>query len=83
MRSILLTLTAILVISLAAQAAQVEDKVADRLYESSTVLDELVNAPDGGIPTQLLKDAKCVGVIPAAKKAAFWVGTNYGRGVVS
>jgi len=82
MRSILLSASAILIMSFSAQA-QLDDKVADRLYESSTVLDQLVQAPDGGIPKELFKDAKCVAVIPAVKKAAIGIGGNYGRGVVS
>jgi lipid-binding SYLF domain-containing protein len=45
-------------------------------------LDELVNAPDAGVPKELLRRAECVAVIPAVKKAAFGVGGNYGRGVV-
>jgi lipid-binding SYLF domain-containing protein len=63
--------------------AQLEDKVADRLYESSTVLSALTEAPDHGIPRPFMKDAKCVAVIPGLKKAAIGVGGNYGRGVVS
>src|SRR5262245_54995344 len=63
--------------------AQLEDKVADRLWESAKVLDELVRAPDAGIPKDLLKRAACVAVIPEMKKAALGFGGQYGRGVVS
>ena len=35
--------------------AQLDDKVADRLWESSKVMDELVKGPDAGIPKDLLK----------------------------
>jgi lipid-binding SYLF domain-containing protein len=63
--------------------AQLDDKVADRLFESAKILDELVNAPDGGIPGDLLKKAQCVAAIPAVKKAALGFGGNYGRGAVS
>jgi lipid-binding SYLF domain-containing protein len=82
MRTIFVMAAAILTFPLLVQA-QLDDKVADRLFESSTVLDALVQAPDGGVPQELLKDAKCVGVIPAVKKAAIGIGGNYGRGVVS
>jgi SH3 domain-containing YSC84-like protein 1 len=81
MRYVLLTVTA-LVMSVLPLQAQLDDKVADRLWESAKVLDELVNAPDAGVPKELLRRAECVAVIPAAKKAAFGVGGNYGRGVV-
>ena len=63
--------------------AQSDEKIADRLYESSKVLDELLNAPDGGAPRSLLKNAECVAVIPAVKKAAFGFGGQYGRGAVT
>src|SRR5499426_2399444 len=60
-----------------------DDKIADRLWESSKVVDELVKAPDSDIPTDLLKKAECVAVIPGLKKAAFGVGAEIGRGAVS
>jgi len=79
-------LLASLVLTLAVQGsayAQLEDKVADRLWDSAKVIDELVKGPDAGIPKDLLKRADCVAVIPAVKKAAFGFGGQYGRGAVS
>jgi len=76
-----LSLTAILLIVVPAGA--VDDKVADRLYEASKVVDELVKAPDSDIPKDLLKKAQCVAVIPALKKAALGIGGQLGRGAVS
>ena len=61
----------------------VDDKIADRLWESSKVVDELINAPDSDIPRELLARAECVAVIPAMKKAAFGFGGELGRGAVS
>jgi len=55
-------------------SAAIDDKIADRLWESSKVLDELVKAPDAGIPKDLLRRAECVVVIPAVKKAALGFG---------
>lgn len=63
--------------------AQSDEKIADRLYEASKVLDELMKAPDGGIPRDLLKKAECIAVIPAVKKAALGIGGRYGRGAVT
>jgi SH3 domain-containing YSC84-like protein 1 len=62
--------------------AQLDEKVADRLYESSKVLGELLNAPDSDAPRYVLQRAECVAVIPAVKKAAIGFGGQYGRGVV-
>ncbi len=61
----------------------VEDKIADRLWESSKVVDELIQAPDSDIPRDLLSKAECVGVIPGLKKAALGIGGELGRGAVS
>lgn len=63
--------------------AQLDDKVADRLWESAKVVDESVKGPDAGIPKDLLKKASCVAVIPGVKKAALGFGGQYGRGAVS
>src|SRR5438067_6849892 len=61
----------------------IDDKIADRLWESSKVVDELVKAPDADIPKELLKRAECVAVIPGLKKAAIGFGGQLGRGAVS
>src|SRR6266404_9789875 len=61
----------------------VDDKIADRLWESSKVVDELVSAPDSDIPKELLRRAECVAVIPGLKKAALGFGGQIGRGAVS
>ena len=58
----------------------VDDKIADRLWESSKVVDELIKAPDSDIPKDLLKKAECVAVVPGLKKAAFGFGGEIGRG---
>src|SRR5437667_341180 len=80
MRSLIVA-GALLAISLPAGA--IDEKIADRLWESAKVLDELVKAPDAGIPKELLKRAECVAVIPALKKAAIGFGGQYGRGAVT
>src|SRR5436190_4356407 len=64
-------------------AVAIDDKIADRLWESSKVLDELIQAPDSEIPKPLLKRAECVAVIPGLKKAALGFGGQLGRGAVS
>jgi SH3 domain-containing YSC84-like protein 1 len=61
----------------------IDDKIADRLWESSKVVDELIKAPDSDIPKDLLQKAECVAVIPSLKKAALGFGGELGRGAVS
>lgn len=61
----------------------IDDKIADRLYESGKVVQELFSAPDSDIPKDLLGKAECVAVIPGLKKAALGIGGQAGRGAVT
>ena len=60
-----------------------QQKEADRLQESYSVLKAVVGMPDKGIPSDLLNKAECVIVVPSVKKAAFVVGASYGRGAMT
>src|SRR5437660_556050 len=73
---------AVCVIASPAFAALSKDEVK-RLNEAGTILTELRNSPDKGIPEQLWEKAECVVVIPSTKKAAFVFGGEYGSGVMS
>lgn len=55
----------------------------ERLQNAATVLKEMVNSTDNGIPAALFAKAKCVVVIPGVKKAAIGIGGQYGRGYIS
>ena len=59
-----------------------QEKEDHRLQDSYEVLRDVLNAPDKGIPHDLLNKAKCVIVVPSMKKGAFIVGASYGRGVM-
>jgi len=59
-----------------------EESVATRLRTSSEVLSEIMNAPDRGIPQDLLEKSQCVVIVPGLKKAAFIIGGKYGRGFI-
>jgi lipid-binding SYLF domain-containing protein len=83
MRNVLAGLALLLACQASVFAQKLDDKIADRLYESSKVLGELLNAPDGDAPKYVLERAECVAIITAVKKAAFGFGGQYGRGVVS
>src|SRR5688572_2650586 len=61
----------------------VDDKIADRLWSSSKVVDELFKAPDSGVAKDLIEKAECVAVVPGLKKAAFGIGGEMGWGAVT
>jgi SH3 domain-containing YSC84-like protein 1 len=61
--------------------AYAEDQTS-RLRNATEVLTELRNTPEG-IPEDLWNKADCIAVIPSLKKAAFIVGGEYGKGVIS
>lgn len=63
--------------------AESKNDLSERVASANTVVQEIMNAPDGGIPKDILSHATCVGVIPSVKKAAFIVGASYGQGVVT
>src|SRR5438128_10458511 len=73
----------VIVVVFVIPAVAIDDKIADRLWEASKVVDELIKAPDSDIPRDLLKRATCVAVIPGLKKAALGFGGQLGRGAVT
>jgi len=54
----------------------------DRISDAANVFQEIMNAPDHGIPQSILDNAQCVGIIPGVKKAGFIVGAKYGKGIM-
>jgi len=74
-------MVALLVLATASRGDD-KEKDEDRLQNSGTVLKEILDVPDD-IPQDLLDKADCVVVFPSVLKAAFIVGAQYGRGVMS
>jgi lipid-binding SYLF domain-containing protein len=54
-----------------------------RIDAAANVLNEIMAAPDKGIPRDVLEDAKCVAVVPSMIKGGFIVGARYGKGVAT
>lgn len=59
------------------------DKAVARLDDSAKDLNELLAAPDNGIPDSVFTKAKCVAVVPSLIKGGFIFGAEHGRGVAS
>jgi len=72
-------LAALLIISMAAADNR---KEIGRMENAGKVMSEILNIPDN-IPQSLLDKAECVVVLPSVMKAAFVVGANFGRGVMT
>jgi len=65
---------------LPASASDREDDLG-RIQKATKVFEEVMSAPDQGIPHDLLERAKCVAIVPGEEKAAFIFGGTYGKGL--
>ncbi len=82
MKCVAVTVGALCLCATTAFAALSKDEVK-RLSNAGSIVTELRNVPDKGIPDNLWTKAECVVVIPSMKKVAFIVGGEYGSGVMS
>src|SRR5919201_2859027 len=64
-------------------SAQDRAKTVGRLQAAGTVLEEIMAAPDKGVPEEILSSAKCVAVVPTLLKGGFIVGGTLGKGVAT
>ena len=59
------------------------ESAKSRAEAAATVLNEIMAAPDNGIPVEILNSAKCVAVVPNLVKGGFVVGGSHGRGMAT
>lgn len=69
--------------SAAEQAKNEGQKDLARLDQSAAIINQLLGAPDKGIPQEVFANAKCVAVIPSMIKGGFIFGAENGRGVAT
>ena len=55
----------------------------DRVNEAARVLEEILAAPDKGVPEAIIEKAQAVVVIPSTVKGALLIGAQRGKGVMS
>lgn len=55
----------------------------ERVKESGDVLKEILDMPDKGVPLSVLRDSKCIIILPSVKKVAIGIGATYGRGMMT
>jgi SH3 domain-containing YSC84-like protein 1 len=59
------------------------EAATDRLENAAAVLHAVMDAPDKGIPQEVMDHAKCVAVVPHMVKGGFVIGAEGGRGVAT
>jgi SH3 domain-containing YSC84-like protein 1 len=64
-------------------ADQTKTEGIERLQTSTRVVEQILNTSDKGIPEEVWKGAKCVGVVPGLIKAGFIIAGKRGRGVAA
>jgi len=64
-------------------AGTAQQDSTERLRNAGAVLNEIMSAPDKGIPEEVLDNAKCIVVVPNLVKGGFVFGGKHGRGVAS
>lgn len=67
--------------TVAGQGSKAEER--ERAQKAARAFQEIMSAPDQGIPQELLDRAQCVAVFPSVKKGGFIVGGQYGKGLIS
>ena len=82
MRPMLVT-SVLLVTGAVALGADLSTRETKRIQEAAAVLREIHAVPDKDVPQDLWDRARCVMVIPGLKKAAFVIGGEYGKGLMS
>lgn len=60
-----------------------QSDIAKRIEESAKVLNEIMATPDKAIPDKVIRNAKCIAVIPSMVKIAIGFGGNHGKGVAT
>src|SRR4051794_21511976 len=78
-------IASLLIFCICGLACHAEDKAAveKRLSNAADVMQSMTKEPDKGIPQEVLKNAKCVGVVPHMVKGGFGLGGQHGRGVAT
>src|ERR1019366_7182585 len=79
----LITLVAVLSLTSFGWAATDREATTDLLDHAGKILNEIMSAPDKGIPEEVFEHAKCIAVVPHMIKGGFIFGAENGRGVAT
>jgi lipid-binding SYLF domain-containing protein len=78
-----MVLVALLGITTLGWAESDRQEAIDRMDKAASVMQEIMAAPDKGIPEEVLENAKCVAVVPHLVKGGFVFGAKHGKGLAT
>jgi SH3 domain-containing YSC84-like protein 1 len=58
-----------------------QSSIQKRIDASANVLNEIMGTPDKAIPDKVMRDARCIAVIPSMVKIAVGFGGSHGKGI--
>jgi len=70
-------------LGLATSPMRAQSEEAGRVTAATTVLKEIKDAPDSGVPKWVAEKAQGVAVFPGVKKGGLLIGGEWGRGIIS
>lgn len=79
----LLLLTVMASLAIPTWAASDKADATERLQAAGKVLTEIMDAPDKGIPEEVVDGSKCIAVVPNLVKGGFIFGAKHGKGVAT
>ena len=74
---------AAIALTLLPRLALAQQAETDRVTEAARVLEEVLSAPDKGVPQAIVEKAQAIVVIPSTVKGALLIGAQRGKGVMS
>jgi lipid-binding SYLF domain-containing protein len=75
--------SSVLLLASLSWGADDQSDINKRLDASAKVLTEIMGVPDKAIPDKVMRDAKCIAVIPSMVKIAVGFGGSHGKGVAT
>jgi SH3 domain-containing YSC84-like protein 1 len=54
-----------------------------RISSSRDIFQDIVDTPESSVPLDVIQSAACIAIIPGDKRFAFFVGGEYGKGLVT
>jgi lipid-binding SYLF domain-containing protein len=79
----LLCLALIFGLAVPAFAGSTRNDDLARISSSRDIFQDIVDTPDSSVPLDVIQSAACIAIIPGDKRFAFFLGGQYGKGLVT